>query len=265
MCSYLIEVNFADSRLMPFEDTFCRVPFADRTARVLCEPLTLDRSVFASASGDIHPFNRSADKSFTGTRARSRASSWRRCTRWVTSCCRATSTSSICTTTRALLSKVLVVLIFISCSFAACSALFLFQCVVFGCAGINIFSTLRNNFNEKLVYDILRGMQAMGVDIITSNVEYGPGQMEIVYAPEKGIKSGDNGVLFYSLLIYYLLFITYYCILLSFLFLFSRSPHTCSLYVQKRRQRDRSSSRVQGLLHDQAVDRSFGLGLPLQP
>ncbi|HBY95845.1 MAG: glutamine synthetase family protein [Ardenticatenaceae bacterium] len=62
--------------------------------------------------------------------------------------------------------------------------------------GIQIFATLRNNFNEALVYDILRGMEAVGVDIITSNAEYGPGQMEINFAPEWGITAADNAFTF---------------------------------------------------------------------
>src|SRR3954451_10851931 len=43
--------------------------------------------------------------------------------------------------------------------------------------GIQIFATLRNNFDQSLVYDVLRHMSAVGVDIITANAEYGPGQM----------------------------------------------------------------------------------------
>ena len=52
--------------------------------------------------------------------------------------------------------------------------------------GIQIFATLRNNFDEPLVYQILREMSQVGVDIITSNAEYGPGQMEINFAPALG-------------------------------------------------------------------------------
>ena len=62
--------------------------------------------------------------------------------------------------------------------------------------GIQIFATLRNNFDESLVYQILRGMSAVGVDIITSNAEYGPGQMEINFAPASGIAAADHAFTF---------------------------------------------------------------------
>jgi glutamine synthetase len=62
--------------------------------------------------------------------------------------------------------------------------------------GIQIFSTLRNNFDEHLVYQILRDMSKVGVDIITSNAEYGPGQMEINFNPAFGITAADNAFVF---------------------------------------------------------------------
>lgn len=62
--------------------------------------------------------------------------------------------------------------------------------------GIQIFATLRNNFDEALVYQILRDMSAVGVDIITSNAEYGPGQMEINFAPGNGIQAADDAFTF---------------------------------------------------------------------
>jgi glutamine synthetase len=54
------------------------------------------------------------------------------------------------------------------------------------------FATLRNNFNQALVYDILRSMAAVGVDTITANAEYGPGQMEINFAPAWGVAAADH-------------------------------------------------------------------------
>jgi len=39
-------------------------------------------------------------------------------------------------------------------------------------------------------------MEEMGVNIITSNVEYGPGQFEIVYHHEFGLQAGDNAFTF---------------------------------------------------------------------
>lgn len=62
--------------------------------------------------------------------------------------------------------------------------------------GIQIFATLRNNFDEYLLNDILLGMSAMGVDIITANAEYGPGQMEINFAPAVGIEAADAAFTF---------------------------------------------------------------------
>lgn len=62
--------------------------------------------------------------------------------------------------------------------------------------GIQIFATLRNNFDEALVHQILRDMTLVGVDIITSNAEYGPGQMEINFAPSEGIQGADNAFTF---------------------------------------------------------------------
>lgn len=62
--------------------------------------------------------------------------------------------------------------------------------------GIQIFATLRNTFDEALVNDLLRSMTAVGVDIITCNAEYGPGQMEINFAPALGIRAADNAFTF---------------------------------------------------------------------
>src|SRR6266498_3541659 len=64
--------------------------------------------------------------------------------------------------------------------------------------GIQIFATLRNNFDEQLIHQILRGMSAVGVDIITSNAEYEPGQMEINFAPSVGIEAPDDAFTFKS-------------------------------------------------------------------
>jgi glutamine synthetase len=62
--------------------------------------------------------------------------------------------------------------------------------------GIQIFATLRNNFNQALVYDIMRSMAAVGVDIITANAEYGPGQMEINFSPAWGVAAADHAFTF---------------------------------------------------------------------
>jgi glutamine synthetase len=62
--------------------------------------------------------------------------------------------------------------------------------------GIQIFATLRNYFNEPLLYDIMRHMASVGVDIITANAEYGPGQMEINFAPAWGVTAADHAFTF---------------------------------------------------------------------
>jgi len=62
--------------------------------------------------------------------------------------------------------------------------------------GIQIFSTLRNNFDESLINQILHYMPRVGVDIITSNSEYGPGQMEINFAPARGVAAADQAFRF---------------------------------------------------------------------
>lgn len=62
--------------------------------------------------------------------------------------------------------------------------------------GIQIFATLRNNFDENLINQILLSMPKVGVDIITSNAEYGPGQMEINFGPAAGISAADHAFRF---------------------------------------------------------------------
>lgn len=62
--------------------------------------------------------------------------------------------------------------------------------------GIQIFWTVRNNFDQEFVTWMLDSLHATGVDIITSNVEYGPGQMEINFAPSTGIAAADDAFVF---------------------------------------------------------------------
>ncbi len=62
--------------------------------------------------------------------------------------------------------------------------------------GIQIFATLRNSFDEGFVTEVLRAMPQVGVDIITSNAEYGPGQMEINFAPAIGLAAADQAFTF---------------------------------------------------------------------
>jgi glutamine synthetase len=148
---YLEELGFPDSRVLPDLNTFQVLPWADHTARVLCEPHFLDGRP-AMAAPRLVAKKLLSELDALGYR---------------------------------LLSG------------------FEYEFYIVDAAtrqppfpGIQIFATLRNNFNEALVYEILRDMYAVGVDIITSNAEYGPGQMEINYAPSWGIGAADNAFTF---------------------------------------------------------------------
>jgi glutamine synthetase len=148
---YLEERGFPDSRLTPDLDTFRILPWADKTARVLCEPYHLDGRPAMAAPRVVG--NKVLDAlramgyrllggfeyEFYLVDARTRQPAF---------------------------------------------------------PGIQIFATLRNTFDESLVYDILRGMSAVGVDIITANAEYGPGQMEINFAPAWDIAVADTAFTF---------------------------------------------------------------------
>ena len=57
--------------------------------------------------------------------------------------------------------------------------------------GIQIFATLRNDFDGAFVRQLIRDLQAVDVDIITANAEYGPGQQEINFAPGWDIAGAD--------------------------------------------------------------------------
>jgi glutamine synthetase len=148
---YLEELGFPDSRIKPDLDTFQILPWADKTARILCEPYFLeDRPAMAAP--------------------------------------------------RLVVKKLLDELA--GLGYRLYSG-FEYEFYIVDAAtrqppfpGIQIFATLRNNFNENLVYQILRGMNSVGVDIITANAEYGPGQMEINFAPAWGITAADDAFTF---------------------------------------------------------------------
>ena len=57
--------------------------------------------------------------------------------------------------------------------------------------GIQIFATLRNEFDPAFIRQVIRDLCAVDVDVITSNAEYGPGQQEINFAPGRGIAAAD--------------------------------------------------------------------------
>lgn len=57
--------------------------------------------------------------------------------------------------------------------------------------GIQIFATLRNEFDGAFIRQVIRDLEAVDIDIITANAEYGPGQQEINFAPAWDIGSAD--------------------------------------------------------------------------
>jgi len=148
---YLEDLGFPDSRIKPDLGTFAVLPWADKTARVLCEPYYVDgrpalaapRLVARTQLDDLQKLGYTLvsgfEYEFYVVDAKTRQAPF---------------------------------------------------------PGIQIFATLRNNFDEAVVYDILRNMSALGVDIITSNAEYGPGQMEINFAPAAGITAADHAFTF---------------------------------------------------------------------
>src|SRR5262249_46113781 len=64
--------------------------------------------------------------------------------------------------------------------------------------GIQIFWSLRNSFDQDFVTWMLDSLHDTGVDVITSNAEYGPGQMEINFAPASGVAAADHAFVFKS-------------------------------------------------------------------
>jgi glutamine synthetase len=61
--------------------------------------------------------------------------------------------------------------------------------------GLHIFNTSRN-VAVPLTERIVELMPEIGIDIITANCEYGPGQFEINYGPHEAIRAGDLGFTF---------------------------------------------------------------------
>jgi len=62
--------------------------------------------------------------------------------------------------------------------------------------GIEIFWTLRNNFDPEFVTRVLDALTVAGIDVITSNAEYGPGQMEINFVPALNDYGADHAFTF---------------------------------------------------------------------
>ena len=148
---YLEDLGFPDSRILPDLSTYAALPWADKTARVLCEPhfqdgrpaLAAPRTVARRALAELETLGYRLYSGFEYE--------------------------------------------FYLVDAATRQPPF---------PGIQIFATLRNNFDEALVYQILRDMTALGVDIITANAEYGPGQMEINFAPAHDIVAADHAFTF---------------------------------------------------------------------
>jgi glutamine synthetase len=61
--------------------------------------------------------------------------------------------------------------------------------------GLHIFNTMRNTA-APVAERIVELMPQIGIDIITANVEYGPGQFEINYGPHEALRAGDLGFTF---------------------------------------------------------------------
>jgi glutamine synthetase len=148
---YLEERGFPDSKLFPDPDTYAVLPWADATARLLCNPHFFDG---------------------TPAPASPRRTMQRLC--------------------EALAEE----------GYAHLSG-YEYELYVVGAEdrrppfpGIQIFATLRNTFDEPFVNEVLRAMPQVGVDIITANAEYGPGQMEINFAPATGVTAADHAFTF---------------------------------------------------------------------
>jgi glutamine synthetase len=80
---------------------------------------------------------------------------------------------------------------------------FEYECYLVGAAtrapafeGIQIFWTVRNNFDQGFVTWLLDSLGTTGVDVITANAEYGPGQVEINFAPRAGLAAADQAFVF---------------------------------------------------------------------
>src|SRR2546421_5581741 len=127
---YLEERRFADSLLFPDLDTLTRVPWAERTARVLADPSWYDGQPLQAAPR--HMAKRQLERlGDLGYLLRSG---------------------------------------------------FEYECYLVDAAtrepafeGIQIFWTVRNNFDQGFVTWLLDCLRETGVDVITANVEYGPG------------------------------------------------------------------------------------------
>lgn len=58
-------------------------------------------------------------------------------------------------------------------------------------SGVNQFSSFEPA-DRAIVYDILRGLEGLGIAVTTANIEYGPGQIEINTDPAFGLAAADQ-------------------------------------------------------------------------
>jgi glutamine synthetase len=148
---YLEEVGYADARIRPDLSTYRVLPWADGTARLLCEPYYQDgRLAMASpravARALLEQLETMGYRLLSGFEY------------------------EFCLVDRATLQPVF--------------------------SGVQMFSTIRNAFDEAFVFEVVRGMIAVGVDVITANAESGRGQFEINFAPGIGIEAADHAFTF---------------------------------------------------------------------
>ena len=57
--------------------------------------------------------------------------------------------------------------------------------------GYHIFNPVRNTYHP-VVLDLLESLPKMGIDLITANAEYGPGQFELNFGPGDGLEGPDK-------------------------------------------------------------------------
>ena len=148
---YLEELGYPDSRIRPDLSTYRVLPWADKTARLLCEPYHMDgrpamaapRAVARKLLGELEGMGYRLLSGFEYE--------------------------------------------FYLVEHDTRKPAF---------PGVQMLSTLRNNFDEAFVSQVMRGMSAIDVDIITANAEHGPGQLEINFAPATGINAADQAFTF---------------------------------------------------------------------
>jgi len=148
---YLEEVGYADARIRPDLSTYRVLPWADSTARLVCEPHYQDgRPAMAAPRAVARALLEQLET--MGYRLRSGFE------------------YEFCLLDRATRQPVF--------------------------SGVQMFSTIRNAFDEAFVFEVVRGMIAVGVDVITANAESGRGQFEINFAPGIGIDAADQAFTF---------------------------------------------------------------------